>query len=78
MIIRTLNCEIVIVDIICGLVCQVLLLIWTRHNVNMDFIMLRGISRLLLIVLHFQILKLKSKLKIRLHRFFILNILTYI
>jgi hypothetical protein len=61
MIIWTLNCESMIVDIICGLVSQVLLLIWTRHNVNMDFRMLRGIFRLLIIVLHFQ----KSKIEIK-------------
>ncbi len=61
MIIGTLNCEIMIVDIICGLVCQVLLLIWIRHNVNMDFRMLRGIFRLLIIVLHFQNFKTEIK-----------------
>lgn len=61
MIIGTLNCEIMIVDVICGLVCQVLLLIWTRHNVNMDSRMQRGIFRLLIIVLHFQ--KFKTEIK---------------
>jgi hypothetical protein len=61
MIIGTLNCEIMIVDIICGLVCQVLLLIWIRHTVNMDFRMLRGIFRLLIIVFHFQNFKTEIK-----------------
>jgi hypothetical protein len=61
MIIGTLNCELVIIDIICGLVCQVLLLIWTRHSINMDFGMLRGIFRLLIIVFHFQKIKIEIK-----------------